>query len=931
MARDAGLKPVVSVRLNQGDLSLILVARSMRGYALISSHITKVHLEDEYKLRDALISEKPNDYFIITKDELLLESGKENVYAEINVLNPNYGNIYHSVIRKGVKPVLIHPVYFLDETGFEIHQTLRAIFHRKNYWSLTESDTQSPNAYFRPQEEILKKYSVLRDAALNTRHLVESAYFEFQIGKLYFPDLGNDTADRLRTKCLENVPKRFPNAGKEVFSRLAKELEIINKKGFSDYFLVVEDIVKNGGMFTCGRGSGAASIVSYLLFITHVDPIRHNLYFERFLNQYREDPPDIDIDFCWDLRDRVTQYVFDTYGDRTAMVSNHNSFSSKSSVHEVAKLHGIPEKEILEVTKHVSHYYDKVKDDFIAVSEKKFQQDQKDEWGNVLRKSVKIDGIPRHLGLHCGGIVITPKAIRYYAPVQKSKKGFNAVQWEKDQTEEFGLVKIDLLGNRSLAVVRDTIKAVRENYQIEIKYEYLDPLEDEKTKEAIRKGNTMGVFYVESPAMRILSKKAGVGDYEHLVVHSSIIRPAANDFINEYLKRLHGAPWEPLIPEMRNILAETFGIMVYQEDISRVAVQIGGFHEGEGEELRKVISNPRKEKRKFELKQKLEQNLLRRGEKKETIEKLWQMIESFKGYSFCKPHSASYAQLSFKACYLKVYYRAEFMSAVLSNQGGFYCALGYVSEARRMGVTVKLPSINESRREWYGNRMLIYTGFMAIKYLSLETVGKIIHERETNGLFLSLKDFIQRTGTSPSELEILIKSGAFDAIENYNRPQLLYLANQLSRTVKGSGMFDIQETISVPRLREHSEAQLMRTEIFIFGYILSKHPMQYYRKFISIKGIVLGKDIARYIGKTIKIAGVLITTKTVITSKDELMKFVSFEDESAIIEGVMFPKTYAKFERQLNHSHPYIVTGKVDSEFGVPILNISVIDSTLFD
>ncbi|MBN8215427.1 MAG: DNA polymerase III subunit alpha [Spirochaetes bacterium] len=930
----AGLKPLVAARLKQGGVEALLIARSMRGYARISHLISRIHLEAGFQLGAELAHHPPEACYVITAERALLAPRHPGYFAEIHAQKPGYGDAYRFAKANAIPPVLLSPSYFRDRADFETHRTLCAIHRAKNVWDLSPGELQSPDAFF-PDRAVVaglaERFAPMPDALSNAGRIAEAAQFPFPLGQLYFPKLDGDSYDRLRAKCLENAPRRYGALTPAVRERLAHELEIIRKKGFCDYFLVVEDIVRHGGMYTCGRGSAAASIVSYLLFITHVDPLAHRLYFERFLNEARPDPPDIDIDFAWDEKDKVTQYVFDAHGAKCARVSNHIRYSVKSALHEVAKIHGVPESEIMALTRHISTYYDKAKDEFIDVSENKLGADASETWKKVVRLAVRLSGLPRFLGLHCGGTIVVPKAVSYYAPVYRSAKGFPAIQWEKDQTEDFGLVKIDLLGNRSLAVVRDALRDLEENEGLKIPYEHLDPLQDGATQRALALGETIGVFYVESPAMRQLQKKTGVGDYEHLVIHSSIIRPAANDFINDYIRRLKGEPWTPLLPEMGEILQETYGIMVYQEDISKVAVRVADFTVGEGEELRKVIGNPRKEKRKAELQAKLRGNMANRGIPQETIAKIWDMIESFSGYSFCKPHSASYAQLSFKACWLKVHHPAEFMAGVLTNQGGFYGPSAYLAEARRMGLAVHAPDVNLSRRGYFGRRRDLYAGFMAIKDLPGAAIDRLLEARRKDGAFTGLAEFMARTGISLADTRTLIRAGCFERLEGPHVPRLLYAAARLD-AMRGLGGQLAAESASLesltrgPAFQEPTPADRILAELSAFGFILSVHPMAFWGKFFDLPGRVLAREVARHAGRTITVAGVLITTKTVQTKHDDLMKFVTWEDETGVLECVLFPAVYEKYGKRLETLAPYRMRARVDVEFGTWILNVSEVE-----
>lgn len=930
--RAEGIQPIIGLRVRTPYFDGLFIARNMRGYSQISSLVSGVHLHEGFDVKREIRRRGAKNFFVITRDRDLLSEKREGVFAEVNVLRSDYMQDYSFAKKRHVPPVFISPLYFLKKEDYRLHRLLRAVFHNKKLSSLAPGEVQSEFAYYRDTEEIEGEYSFMKDALRNTELIANKSRFEFDMGKPIFPRYCSDSFSRLKNLCYANLKKRYSDPGPEVVKRLEKELAVIEEKGFADHFLVVHDIVKRSP-YTCGRGSAAASIVSYLLFITHVDPIRHNLFFERFLNGARPDPPDIDIDFPWDTRDDILNYIFTKYtAKHAAMVSNHITFSSRSSVREVAKVCGIPENEINRVTKNIGHYYNRTSDEFEEYSK---TRDDPNTLTSTFRKifhdAVKIHGRPRYLSVHCGGVVITPKPIYYYIPVEHAAKGVNVIQLEKDQAEDFGFVKIDVLGNRSLAVVRDTLELVEKHYRKKIRYQHFNPLNDKKTVEMLATGETIGVFYVESPAMRQLQKKTGKGDYEHLVIHSSIIRPAANMYIREYIERLRGKPYTPLLPEMGEILKETYGIMCYQEDITRIALKIAGFPIGEADEIRKVILRKNKIRRKLELKDKFFQNLTRRGVAREITEKLWHMIESFSGYSFCKPHSASYALLSFKSCWLKARFPAEFMGAVLKNQGGYYSPLAYISEARRMGIKIELPDINCSRNEYYGRRDVIYIGFMQIKGLSTDLAKGLVKEREKRGRFSGLIDFMRRTGAGVKDTVLLIKACCFRNVETCNQPQLLYIVKSLRRQEeKDTGDLLCPVTHYGPRptpppMRDISVDQKLKNEQELFGFITSVHPMSHYRRRVKDKEIIAAKKLSAFVNQRVKVAGIFVTAKTVMTKNDELMQFVSFEDETAIFETVFFPETYKKYALRLATQRPYVLTGRVDEEFGVISLNVEEI------
>jgi len=985
-----GLKPLIGSRLKQKNFSSILLAKSMKGYSEICSLISRLKTDPSFNLRDNLLFSIPGDCTLITRDRELLNNHRKEAFAEINVLMQNYSQDYRFAKKEGIKPVLIHPVYFLRKEDFHLHKLLCAIHLRKTLSTLVPGEYQNENSFFPGIEDVCTSYSFMPDALENTLKIAEECSFVFEMGHPILPSFSPGSFGLLKSLCFKNLKKRYRKVTTEVINRLERELKIIRKKGYSDYFLIVHDLVKQSP-YTCGRGSAAASLVSYLLFITHVDPIKHNLFFERFLNEARHDPPDIDVDFPWDTRDNILDYIFKKYGkEHTAMVSNHLTFSVRSSVREVARVYGIPENEIKKITKNIVYYYNREKDDFENLS---VYRDGKPHFLKVYKDAVKIYGRPRHLSVHCGGVVITPQPVYHYIPIERAPKGVNIIQLEKDQAEELGLVKIDILGNRSLAVVRDTLELVEKHYGIKIPYQHFNPLKDKKTIDMLASGNTIGVFYVESPAMRQLQQKTGRGDYEHLVIHSSIIRPAANPYIREYIERLHGKPYLPLIPEMEDILKETYGIMCYQEDIIKIALRVAHFSLAEACELRKVISNKNKIPQKLRLKKLFYRNLLKRGVKRKTIDRIWDMIESFSGYSFCKPHSASFALLSFKACYLKAHYPAEFMGAVIKNGGGYYSTLAYISEARRMGIRVKPPEINQSRYQTFGKKDTIYLGFNHIKGLSDTIAREIQKEREQNGSYTGLLNFITRTGAHLSDTTLLIRADCFRKVEKYNHPQLLYLARvYLSSPYFSSGRFSrgrfssrrkeknsfslplpgvlslITEKKSIPPLmKELSFNKRIKNELELFGFIVSIHPMSYWRQIIKrvnpllstkvflskseheltflpdksgfkessfsdrveneLPPMILARDLGGFVGKKVRIAGILVTAKTVLTRTSELMQFVSFEDETAIFETIFFPEVYKKYAVLLDQEKPYILTGKVVEDFDAISLEVLQVES----
>ena len=598
---------------------------------------------------------------------------------------------------------------------------LRAIARNTALSRLAPGDMAPADAWLAGPEVYARRFHMCPEMIQATRDLAERLVFTRPDFGTVMPPWADGTGrradDALRAEAFRGARERYGEALPEpVVERLAHELRVISEKRFSTYFLVVRDIVTQSPRI-CGRGSGAASLVAYCLGITNVCPLKHRLYFERFLNPGRSDPPDIDVDFAWDERDAIIDSVLEKYRGRSALVANHVLFQPRMAVREVAKVYGLPEGEIRRVTRRIPHHGmggGVLLGRLRALPEFR-RLDLAPPWPEIIALAGRIIGLPRYLSVHPGGTIITPGPIDRYVPIETAPKGVPIIQWEKDGAEDAGLVKIDLLGNRSLGVIRDAVAGIRAA-GIDFDERRWAPEDDPETRAAVAAGRTMGCFYIESPAMRLLQKKTGRGDFEHLVIHSSIIRPAANDCIREYIRRLHGGAWAPIHPLLADVLGDTYGIMVYQEDVSRAAVALAGFSHADADRLRKILSKKDREYHLGDFRERFFAGAGDRGAAPEEAERVWEMIMSFSGYSFCKPHSASYARVSFQAAYLKTHFPAAFMAAVISNQGGFYSTFAYVSEARRMGLSVLPPDVRTGGIHWTAaSQESIRVGLSAVK------------------------------------------------------------------------------------------------------------------------------------------------------------------------------------------------------------------------
>ncbi|MBN1154993.1 DNA polymerase III subunit alpha [candidate division KSB1 bacterium] len=939
IARETGIVPIIGAEITVENLRATLLVRTMEGYRNLCRIISLRHLEKPFSFLNTIVRYSAG--LIILSDSVPLLNLMRNdiipgdLYVE---LRPGARRLQLLTYAKSVKlpAVATNGVYFVDQNDHALHRVLRAIDCNTSLSRLPSDEIQPPSSWLKSADEMAVDFPDYPEALANSVRIADRCTCDLNFGGTIFPSLkvttGESTFDYLKRESYEGAIRRYGAVTKQIQKRMDYELKIIKQKGFAPYFLVVQDIVRQSKR-TCGRGSAAASLVSYCLGITHVDPIEHDLFFERFLNQGREDPPDIDVDFPWDERDEILDYVFQKYGaERTAMIANHVTFKSRAAVREIAKVYGLPNTEIKTVTDKLSSFYRANRISDIVHSHPVYKHQQFPEpWPEIFELAEKLDGHPRNLSIHCGGVVITPDPIDHYVPMEPMPKGVNIIQWEKDQTEEAGLVKIDLLGNRSLAVIRDALANIAANYNVEIDYATWNPLYDRETRRLIQTGDTIGVFYVESPAMRLLQKKSGTSDFEHLVIHSSIIRPAANHYINEYLRRLHGEPYDPLHPLLEELLKETYGIMCYQEDVSKVAIALADFDPAEADQLRKILSKKRASTKIEDFKGKFYERALKKNIPRSSIDKIWNMILSFTGYSFCKAHSASFALVSYKSCYLRAHYPAEFMAAVINNQGGYYSTFAYISEARRMGLIVELPDINESRWEYTASDRRIRVGFMQLKNIKADTIDHLISERDRNGPYQHFHDFLKRVDPDPADARILIKAGAFDWLEHdTSRPELMWRLllwhNQSTHTKNTTlALFD-EPPPPIPRMQNYDSATMLEHECETLGFLISRHPLTLYHERIIKMKYIRAHDLCRHSGEFVILIGWLVTRKMTRTKDDEMMEFVSFEDTTAIYETVFFPEVYNKFCYMLTYSKPYLIRGRVLQEFGAVTVQVEGIE-----
>jgi DNA-directed DNA polymerase III PolC len=661
-----------------------------------------------------------------------------------------------------------------------------------------------------------------------------------------------------------------------------------------------------------------------------VCPLRHKLYFERFLNPQRSDPPDIDLDLCWKNRDRVLEYVYKKYGnDRTAMICTYNTFQSRSAIRDIAKTYGLPEDEIAKITKHLPyHNMENLEEAISSLPELHEFRSNLPLYEEIIRFAKHIADFPRHLSIHPGGVIIAPDKITYHTPLEIAAKGIIIAQYDMYSIEKLGLVKIDLLGVRSLSIITDCMKLIKKrtdkNLKLSFKFllknaQRLSPLDlrsipenDPQVTAYMRSGNTMGCFQLESPGMRGLLKKMQIENVDDVITAVALIRPGASGsgMKEVYIKRRAGLEKISYVhPSLASVLDDTYGVIIYQEQVLKVAHFVAGLSLGQADILRRAMTKSRSKKEFMSIHEDFIRGALRHGLQHDQAETVWKFLSQFVGYGFNKAHSATYGTIAFQTAFLKYYFPLEYMCAVLNNQGGFYSRMAYIEETRRMGISFLLPDINYSGRDFTCENNAIRTGLSPVFELTRRTTERIVNERRKNR-FIDLYDFINRTGAGEKETAHLIKCGALQSLHP-SAPQLLLLSKIYFKNKKKRAVTEF--LTSDTALQPYNDYQKILNEMEILDFALTAHPLKLFEKEIRWEDMVPSTSLENYHGKRIKFCGWLVTTRRVITNNKQYMKFLTLEDHLGLCEAVLFSEAYKKYGHLIRTHGPYIVNGKVQS------------------
>jgi DNA-directed DNA polymerase III PolC len=924
-AQKTGTRPVIGADIRNGiEQCYLLIAKNNRGLHELNRFLSQ-HLHDE-----TVFPETPphlgNCFTIYPWGK---EPGKlrENEWIGIQSSQLNQLTIKKSKVAYQ-RMLCMEFMTFRNKKDFNAHRLLRAIDNNILLSRLSTDQQASEEEKLIPLNELQERFQDFPELIERTTELLSHCHIHFGFGDDATPqNLATYTGSKeedlelLKELCAEGLDYRYPITTDEIIARIEKEIEIIAEKDYLSYFLITWDFTsyaRSKGYFYVGRGSGANSIVAYLLRITDVDPLELDLYFERFINLYRKNPPDFDIDFSWRDRDDVTQYIFDRYPN-AALLCTYNTFQYSAAVRELGKVFGLPKSEI------------------DILSKGKFQFEKLDQVSQlVIKYSKYIHGLPSHLSVHAGGIIISEKPISWYSGTFMPPKGYPTTQFSMLEAEDVGLYKFDILSQRGLGKIREAVDIIAYNQPENPSHDIHDIRyfkEDEKVKDLLRNAKAMGCFYVESPAMRMLLVKLQVDTYLGLVAASSIIRPgvAQSGMMREYILR-HRYPEKrkEAHPILQEIMPETYGVMVYQEDVIKVAHHFADLSLAEADVLRRGMSGKFRSREEFnKVKETFFNNCYRKGFEHQVVADIWRQIESFAGYAFSKGHSASYAVESYQSLYLKAHYPLEYMTACINNFGGYYRTEVYVHEARTWGAIILAPSINEGDYVCTLKGKELILGFILVNGIEGKLIVKIIEERRKNGVFKNFDDLMKRCIIPLEQLSLIIRIGGLRDFPE-SRKELLWKAHLFHNKVKDKQhvpvLFETERrNFSIPQLTEQ-ELELAFEQMELLGFPLCNPFLLLAQKTTPN---CAARSIHQHHGKKILTYGYLIALKRSRTNKGEDMFFGTFIDQHGdLIDTVHFPEFARKYP--FYGKGIYELHGVVTEEFGYHTVEVGMMIKLAF-
>lgn len=900
--RDKKLLYIGIARNREGmrELNEFLTAHNFSGQALPDECIAfkNVFVVYPFSYKNPL---KENEYLGIRFDEL------HQLYAkDLNAIK--------------AKLVVLQPVFISDKLSYRLHEYLRAIDLNTVLSKVANEDKCRPTDQFLAPGALEAKFSKYPFILDNTRNLMNACEMDYARGPIKLNRktfTGNKQDDRslLEKLAYEGMIYRYGKNNKQALKKVKMELKVIFDLDFCAYFLITWDIIRYSmgqGFYHVGRGSGANSTVAYCLRITDVDPIELDLYFERFLNAQRSSPPDFDIDYSWDERENVQDYIFKRYGrEHTALLGTMTTFKDRSIIREIGKVMGLPKAEI---------------DGFTDRSKDTANRDNP-TFRKILAAYDLMADMPNQRSIHAGGVLISEEPITYYTALDLPPKGMATVQWDMYEAERIGYDKYDILSQRGIGHIKEAAQIVERNLKVKVDvHDVKRFLKDPKINAQLKTGDTIGCFYIESPAMRQLLTKLHCDTYLTLVAASSIIRPgvAQSGMMKTYIQNYHNPKSVTYLhPVMEEQLKETFGVMVYQEDVIKVCIHYAGMDGTDADVLRRGMSGKYRSRAEFDkLVDRFFEQAQAIGRPEEITKEVWRQVSSFAGYSFSKAHSASFAVESYQSLFLKTYYPREFMVAVLNNYGGFYTRWLYVHELKKAGAEINLPCVNHSEAAVSIEGSTVYLGFIGIQGLDGKYMELIPEERKQNGPYLDLENFLSRTGISLEHGITLIRCGALRFTGRSKKELLWDIHARIGKKLqpaKDAELFHIDtKSYAMPvLLNTKQEDAYHELELLGFPVTLSMFDLLQ----TPYRGDLCTNELISHLGKTVKMVGLYVCEKTVHTKSNKKMWFGTFLDaEGNFFDTVHFPNSTPAYP--FRGVGCYLILGKVVADFGFPSIEV---------
>jgi DNA polymerase-3 subunit alpha len=982
-AKQKGIKPIIGsefylaprtrfdkeARIDDKQFHLVLLVKNKIGYENLIKLTTKAWLEgfyykprvDKDLLREhnegliamtaCLTGEIPRAVIAddIKKAENLAKEyqeifGKGNFYLEIQH-HPNleYQEKVNSAmiqISKKLKIPLVatHDVHYLNPGDAEAQDVLMAVQTGSKTDEEERLTMKNENFSLQPAEKMIEWFKDTPEAIANTQKIVQQCNFEMELDKIqlpYFKVPNGKTAEAyLKDLCHQGLSKRYKNISKDILARLDYELEIINQTGFASYFLIVADFVnwaKNNNIVVGpGRGSAAGSLVSYLLNITDIDPLKYDLIFERFLNPDRISLPDIDLDFADTRRDEVIDYIREKYGENhVAQIITFGTMAARAAIRDVGRALNYPYAFCDQLAKMVPFGMSLHR----AINESaELNHTYKTDEGasRIINMALKLEGVVRHASTHACGVVITREPLDVIVPRQHpaGEDKIIVTQYEMHSIEDLGLLKMDLLGLKNLTIIENTLRIIKNTQGKIIDISAL-PLDDKKTYRLFQEGKTTGVFQLESGGMKRNLKELKPTTFEDVIAMVALYRPGPMEFIPEFIARKHGLKEITYLhPKLKLILKNTYGICVYQEQLMEIAKELAGFTLAEADILRKAVGKKIK-KLLDEQKDKMIQGMIKNKIPSDVAQKIWQWAEPFASYGFNRAHAACYALIGYQTAYLKANFPTEFMSALMTSDENDIERIAFlVGECQEMDIKVLPPNINESLANFtvVGPKTVRF-GLAAIKNVGSNIVAAIVQERKNNGPYKSIADFIERVQSkdlNKKSLESLAKSGAMDVLGERNQlllnmDSLLSFAKEIQKT-KANGqasLFGLNSNIETRSLRlaevpPAERKEKMSWEKELLGLYVSDHPIREHENYLKNNSIATNKITAKMAGSAVRVGGVITKIQKVITkASGKPMLFVTLEDSSGKIEILVFPKQLEKNPVIWQEDKIVLISGKV--------------------